>query len=69
MKKCFLNWNKDTVEDDVIFQHLYELSDGKINLRSADEDLRDASDLVRQRRRFQTSGRRGRSGGRGRKRH
>ena len=26
MKKCFLNWNKDTVEDDVIFNHLSELS-------------------------------------------
>ena len=23
MKKCFLNWNKDTVEDKVIFGHLY----------------------------------------------
>ena len=26
MKKCFLNWNKDTVEDEVIFAHLKELS-------------------------------------------
>ena len=34
MKKCFLNWNKDTVEDDVIFNHLYELSNGKINLKN-----------------------------------
>ena len=25
MKKCFLNWNKDTVEDSVIFQHFNEL--------------------------------------------
>ena len=32
MKKCYLNWNKDTVEDNVIFKHLYELSDGKIDL-------------------------------------
>jgi hypothetical protein len=23
MKKCFLNWNKDTVEDKVIFDHLF----------------------------------------------
>jgi hypothetical protein len=30
MKKCFLNWNKDTVDDAVIFNHLTELSDGKI---------------------------------------
>ena len=25
MKKCFLNWNKDTVEDCVIYEHLFEL--------------------------------------------
>lgn len=46
MKKCFLNWNKDTVEDDVIFKHLYELSGGKINLKGADEDLSDATSLM-----------------------
>ncbi len=32
MKKCFLNWNKDTVDDEVIFKHLFELSNGEINL-------------------------------------
>ena len=32
MKKCFLNWNKDNVEDAVIFDHLFELSDGKIDI-------------------------------------
>ncbi|MGS2764416.1 DUF4290 domain-containing protein [Sinomicrobium sp. M5D2P9] len=47
MKKSFLNWNKDTVEDDVIFGHLYELSDGKINLAKWDEDLSDSDDLMR----------------------
>ncbi len=47
MKKCFLNWNKDTVEDDVIYGHLYELSGGKINLKNSDEDLSDASSLIR----------------------
>jgi hypothetical protein len=47
MKKCFLNWNKDTVEDDVIFGHLFELSDGAINLREKDEDLRDSDRLIR----------------------
>lgn len=46
MKKCFLNWNKDTVEDDVIFAHLFELSEGKINLKDSEEDLSDASNLV-----------------------
>ncbi|RAV28603.1 DUF4290 domain-containing protein [Sinomicrobium soli] len=47
MKKSFLNWNKDTVEDEVIFEHLYELSDGKINLAKWDEDLSDSDDLMR----------------------
>lgn len=47
MKKSFLNWNKDTVEDEVIFDHLYELSGGKINLAKWDEDLTDSDDLMR----------------------
>ncbi|WP_298556738.1 DUF4290 domain-containing protein [uncultured Algibacter sp.] len=47
MKKCFLNWNKDTVEDAVIFDHLFELSDGKLNLKDSEEDLSDASNLLR----------------------
>lgn len=47
MKKCYLNWNKDTVEDTAIFDHLFELSNGKINLKNGDEDLTDASDLMR----------------------
>ncbi len=55
MKKCFLNWNKDTVEDDVIFAHLLELSEGKINLKSSEEDLSDASDLLKNKKRFNTN--------------
>lgn len=55
MKKCFLNWNKDTVEDDVIFAHLYELSDGKINLKNSDEDLSDAANLLKNKKRFNTN--------------
>ncbi len=39
MKKCYLLWNKDTVDDQVIFNHLYELSDGKIDLRKVDDQL------------------------------
>jgi hypothetical protein len=55
MKKCFLNWNKDTVEDDVIFKHLFELSDGKINLQNSDEDLTDATSLMRSKSRQSTN--------------
>lgn len=51
MKKCFLNWNKDTVEDEVIFDHLFELSGGKINLRNSEEDLQEASNLMRSKKR------------------
>ncbi|WP_459209107.1 DUF4290 domain-containing protein [Aquimarina rhabdastrellae] len=47
MKKCFLSWNKDTVEDDVIFNHLFELSDGKINLLNSEEGLRDSFNLMK----------------------
>lgn len=39
MKKCYLLWNKDTVDDQVIFNHLYELSNGKIDLRKVDDHL------------------------------
>jgi len=49
MKKCYLNWNKDTVEDAVIFEHLYELSNGKINLIDSEEVLSDSSVLIRKR--------------------
>ena len=63
MKKSFLNWNKDTVEDDVIFSHLYELSGGKINLKNSDEDLTDSSDLLKNKKRYK------KTKGRGRKRH
>ncbi len=39
MKKCYLIWNKDTVDDKTIFDHLFELSDGKIDLRNSGEEL------------------------------
>lgn len=55
MKKCFLNWNKDTVEDNVIYGHLYELSDGKINLQNSEEDLSDATSLMRTKTKFATT--------------
>ncbi|MDN3594302.1 DUF4290 domain-containing protein [Zunongwangia endophytica] len=47
MKKSFLNWNRDTVDDNVIFEHLKELSDGDLNLKNSDEDLSDSSNLMR----------------------
>ncbi|MCB0450377.1 DUF4290 domain-containing protein [Mariniflexile maritimum] len=55
MKKCFLNWNKDTVEDDVIYGHLFELSGGKINLKNSEEDLSDANSLLRAKTKFSSN--------------
>ncbi|MGB0788454.1 MAG: DUF4290 domain-containing protein [Marinirhabdus sp.] len=52
MKKCYLNWNKDTVEDDVIFKHLFELSEGEINLKASDEDLSEAKNLMGAKKRY-----------------
>jgi len=49
MKKCYLNWNRDTVDDAVIFKHLKELSKGEINLVDRDEALREVKDFVRKR--------------------
>jgi len=47
MKKSYLSWNKDTVKDDVIFEHLAEMSGGKLNLQSTDEELSATSDLMK----------------------
>lgn len=46
MKKCFLNWNKDTVEDSVIFAHLDELSDGALKVAEELLPLTDAQELL-----------------------
>lgn len=47
MKKSYLSWNKDTVTDAVIFEHLYELSAGKLNLLQSTEELLTTNDLMR----------------------
>ncbi len=49
MKKCYLNWNKDTVEDGVILDHLYDLSDGKLDIRNTEESLSESKNLLRKR--------------------
>ncbi len=47
MKKCYLNWNKDTVDDAVIFKHLLDLSDGKLDLTNSDEVLSEIKNLLK----------------------
>ena len=52
MKKCFLNWNKDSVKDQVIFDHLFELSETKIDIRDSKEELLDSALLLRSKKKF-----------------
>tara|TARA_B100002052_G_scaffold8203_1_gene6970 strand:+ start:25 stop:660 length:636 start_codon:yes stop_codon:yes gene_type:complete len=49
MKKCFLNWNKDTVEDKVILDHLTEMSDGKLKVSDEDLPLTDSVEFLKTR--------------------
>ena len=49
MKKCYLNWNKDTVDDKVIFKHLYELSNGQIDLAKEGENLTESGQFLKNR--------------------
>lgn len=66
MKKCFLNWNKDTVEDQVIFNHLFELSEGQLNLKDSNEELTQAAALTHNKKRYS---KKSHKSGRGRKRY
>ena len=47
MKKNFLSWNKDTVEDVVILAHLEELSGGKLKVDAAQLPLSESADLIK----------------------
>ncbi|MBL6661743.1 MAG: DUF4290 domain-containing protein [Flavobacteriaceae bacterium] len=47
MKKNFLSWNKDTVEDVVILAHLEELSGGKLKVAAAQLPLSESADLIK----------------------
>ena len=49
MKKCYLNWNKDTVDDAIIFNHLFDLSGGKFDLRDSKEELSEVKELMKKR--------------------
>jgi hypothetical protein len=46
LKKSYLNWNKDTVLDEVIFKHLAELSGGALRMDET-QKLMEASDLIK----------------------
>lgn len=46
MKKCFLNWNKDTVDDAVILKHLEDISAGKIKASDVKNPLAASEVLI-----------------------
>lgn len=46
MKKSFLTWNKESVDDEKIFKDLYELSQGKIALSTEEYKLTESRDLL-----------------------
>ena len=49
MKKCFLNWNKDSVDDKVIFDHLADLSNGSLKVPDSELPLTDSSEFLKNR--------------------
>jgi len=55
MKKCFLNWNKDTVDDAVIFKHLEDISEGKIKAADVKNPLAASEALYFQKKTTNTS--------------
>jgi len=46
MKKSYLNWNKDSVNDEKIFSDLEELSGGKISLNNNNIRLRETREIL-----------------------
>lgn len=55
MKKDYLNWNKDGVEDQKILDDLYELSDGKIRLSTEELHLTEQRTFIPRRRQMNSS--------------
>lgn len=55
MKKSFLVWNKDAVEDDKIFMDMEELSDGKLKLEP-EMQLADVKSLIGKPKKKKTQG-------------
>jgi hypothetical protein len=45
LKKSYLNWNRDSVNDDLIFEHFADLSGGKLNIEG-DFKLNETSDIL-----------------------
>jgi len=52
LKKSYLNWNRDSVDDELITKHLEELSKGKLKLAD-DEQLNTTNDILARNKRKQ----------------
>ena len=46
MKKCFLTWNKEVVDDKKIFDDLRELSNGVLNFTENSVKLKESKDIL-----------------------
>ncbi|MCQ2351191.1 MAG: DUF4290 domain-containing protein [Paludibacteraceae bacterium] len=46
MKRCYLVWNKDNVEDKTILQDLFDMSNGKIDLRGGEFQLKSTEEML-----------------------
>lgn len=72
MKKCYLNWNKEVVDDATIFKHLFELSNGEIDLAAKGENLTESGQFLKNRvakSSRSNSGKKNRNNNRGKKRY
>lgn len=47
MKKSYVNWNNESIDDAVIFQHLKDLSNGKIDLTASLDDNNNTVNLMK----------------------
>jgi hypothetical protein len=61
MKKCYLTWNKETVDDEKVMADFKELSKGKIEV-PADFQLKESKDLIVQKKKPFTGGKRSNKG-------
>ncbi len=68
MKRAYLNWNRDSVEDRVIKKDLKDLSNGKIDV-PVEVELAASKDLIDPATRNNNNNNRKRKGGRNRKKN
>ncbi len=61
MKKCFLTWNKEVVDDNKIFKDLYELSEGQLNLNQDLMKLMESRDILSNRKKSSSTNNNGKN--------